>query len=205
MVAIYGQTDKIMLKHMLDEKEVGFYATAVAICCMWNFVLSAIIDSLTPSIMEAHEKDYGRFHSLNKLLYCIVFYLSAAVSVAFLVGGKWIIWLLYGEQFLPAAGPLRIITWYTAFSYLGVARDCWIVCENKQKYLKYIYAAAAISNVLLNLIFIPVWGTCGAAVASLAAQVITVLVVPFFIQEMRPNSIMMLEAIFFKGVRNKKS
>ncbi len=50
--------------------------------------------------------------------------------------------------------PLRIITWYTAFSYLGVARNAWIVCENKQKYLKWVYGAAAVSNVIFEFLFL---------------------------------------------------
>ena len=204
MVAIYGQTDKIMLKHMLNEAEVGFYATATALCSMWTFILSAIIDSLTPAIMQSHENDKEKYERYNKLLYCIVFYLSAVVSLAFVVGGKLAITILYGEAYLPAVAPLMVVTWYTAFSYLGVARNPWIVCENKQKYLKYIYISAAFVNVVLNLLLIPIWGTIGAAVASLVAQVVTVMVVPFFIKDMRKNSIMMLEAICFKGVLSRK-
>ena len=69
---------------------------------------------------------------------------------------------------------------------------------NRQKYLKYIYMSAAIANVMLNCIFIPIWGASGAAVASLASQIITTLVVPFFIKEMRENSIMIVKAILFK-------
>ena len=204
MVAIYAQTDKIMLKHMLNEAEVGFYATATALCSMWTFVLSAIIDSLTPAIMQSHENDKEKYERYNKLLYCIVFYLSAVVSLAFVVGGKLAITILYGEAYLPAVAPLMVATWYTAFSYLGVARNSWVVCEKKQKYLKYIYVSSALVNVVLNLLLIPIWGTIGAAVASLVAQVVTVMVVPFFIKDMRKNSIMMLEAICFKGVFDGK-
>ena len=204
MVAIYGQTDKIMLKHMLSEAEVGYYATATALCSMWTFILSAIIDSLTPVIMQSHENDKDKCDRYNKLLYCIVFYLSALVSVAFILGGKLAIKILYGAAYLPAVAPLMVVTWYTAFSYLGVARNAWVVCEKKQKYLKYIYISSALVNVVLNFLLIPIWGTVGAAVASLMAQFFTVMVVPFFIKEMRRNSVMMLEAICFKGVLDRK-
>lgn len=201
MVAIYGQTDKIMLKHMINDAEIGYYATATAICSMWCFVLSAIIDSITPPIMQAYSKDKVKYNYLNRALYCIVFYISAFVSIIFTVFGEFVITILYGDTYLPAVAPLRIITWYTAFSYLGVARNAWIVCENKQKHLKYIYATAAFSNVILNIIFIPWLGAVGAAIASLFAQIITTIVVPFFIKDMRSNSIMIIEAIFFIGLK----
>lgn len=203
MVAVYGQTDKIMLKHMISENEIGYYALAVSLCGVWTFVLSAIIDSLVPSIMQAYQEDRQKFKQLNRLLYCIVFYVSAIVSILFMVFGKLAIDILYGEAYLPAAAPLKIITWYTAFSYFGVARNAWVVCENKQRYLKYIYLSAAISNVVLNLVFIPSFGASGAAIASLVAQIITTMVAPFFIKEMRENSIMMMEAILFKGIKRR--
>lgn len=202
MVAVYGQTDKLMLKQMISDEEIGFYATATAVCGMWCFVLSAIIDSLYPSIMESHSAgDEAGFERKNKLLYAIVFYVSMVVSMGFVLLAKPVILILYGEAYLPAVNPLRIITWYTAFSYLGVARNAWIVAKDRQKYLIWIYLSAAVVNVLLNLALIPLWGASGAALASLAAQVLTTMVVPFFIKPLRRNSMMMVEAILLKGIK----
>lgn len=84
--------------------------------------------------------------------------------------------ILYGETYLPAVGPLRIVVWYTAFSYLGVARNAWMVCENRQKYLKYLYISAAALNIVLNLALIPPWGASGAAAASLITQISTTVI-----------------------------
>lgn len=201
MVSIYGQTDKVMLKHMVNEAETGFYSTATVICGLWGFIIYAIIDSMTPPIMEAHQNNHQKFNRLNRLLYCIIFYVCAFVSLVFTIFGEQLIGILYGAEYLPAALPLKIVTWYTAFSYLGGARNAWVVCENAQKYLKFIYSAAAVCNVLLNYILIPFYGAAGAAIASLATQIITIIVIPFFIRGMRENSIMMVEAIFFRGLK----
>lgn len=204
MVAIYGHTDKLMLKQMINETEVGYYSTAVTVCGMWCFVLSAIIDSLYPSIMEAHKTDAKLFDKRNKQLYAIVFYVSISVSILFQMFAPMVIWILYGEQYMPAVNPLRIITWYTAFSYLGVARDAWMVCNDKQKYLKYIYILASMLNIVLNIVFIPFWGASGAAFASLITQICTSICLPFFIKDIRPNAKLMLEAIALKDVFSKR-
>lgn len=200
MVSVYSQTDKIMLKQMISDTEIGYYGRAVSLSTVWCFVLQAIIDSVYPSIMQAYGKDEQTFQKRNKQLYAIVFYLSLTVSAGFTLLAKPIVTILLGDAYLGAVAPLRIITWYTAFSYLGVARNPWIVCQNKQKYMLPVYIISALANVILNLIFIPMWGASGAAVASLAAQVLTTMVVPFFIKPLRENSKMMLEAIFFRGV-----
>lgn len=203
MVAIYGQTDKLMLKQMLDTTAVGYYSTATAICAMWTFVLQAIIDSIYPTILKLKGQDEYLYERKNKQLYAITFYISIFVSVLFLLLGDLAIRILYGEAYAPAGLPLKIVTWYTAFSYLGVARNAWVVCERKQKYLKYLYIVAAIMNVILNFIIIPYWGAAGAAAASLITQIFTSIVLPLFIKGMRRNSILMLQAIVFYDVFGK--
>ncbi|MBQ7384675.1 MAG: oligosaccharide flippase family protein [Clostridia bacterium] len=199
MVAIYGQTDKLMLKQMINETEVGLYSTAVAICGMWVFLLSAVIDSVYPSIMQANGKDEELFKKRNRQLYAFVFYLSMFVSLMFQIFAPLVIKILYGEQYMGAVAPLRIVTWYTAFSYLGVARNAWIVCKGAQKYLKYIYFGSALANVVFNLMLIPHLGASGAAIASLVAQISTI-VLPLFIKPLRENTLLMLEGIMLKGI-----
>ena len=46
MVAIYGQTDKLILKQMMDETVIGY----VTIYSMCTFVLAAIIDAMYPTM-----------------------------------------------------------------------------------------------------------------------------------------------------------
>lgn len=201
MVAIYGQTDRLMLKQMLGDSSVGYYSLASSLSNMWVFVLQAIIDSMYPTIIGLYGKDKKQFEKKNRQLYAIVIYVSIAAAVCFVIFAPLIIRLLYGDAYLPAIGPLRIITWYTIFAFLGVARNAWIVCENQQKYLKYMYLSAAIINIVLNYFMIPLWGASGAALASLITQICTSMILPCFWKEMRPNVKLMLEAFMFKKIR----
>lgn len=197
MVAVYGQTDKLMLKHMAGSEELGYYSTAVSVCGAWCFVLGAIIQSMHPPIMEAFDRDRAEFERKNRRLYALVFYLSAAVSLGLTLLGSTAVKLLYGQAYLPAAKPLRILTWYTGFSYLGVAREAWVVCMERQKDLKYIYVLSALVNVAMNLLLIPRWGASGAALASLLAQMSTIIA-PFFMKGMGENARLMRDAILWR-------
>lgn len=199
MVAIYGQTDKMMLKYMLSETEVGYYSTASTLSTVWVFVLAAIISSLSPAIVRLKKNgDDKEYRRKNRQLYGIVFYLSIGVSLLFTLFAPIIIRILYGEEYLGSISPLRVITWYVAFSYLGVARDIWLVCENKQKYSKYMYIIAAIANVGLNYIMISKWGVTGAAAASLITQIMTSILIPLLWKDMRENVILIIQAILCK-------
>lgn len=202
MVAIYGQTDKIMLKLLLSETEVGYYSTASSISTMWCFILSAIITSLSPSITrlkeEGNEIDYRR---KNRQLYGLIFYISIAASSLITILASLIIKILYGEAYAGSVAPLRVIVWYVAFSYLGVARDIWLVCENKQRYSKYMYVIAAIANVGMNFLLIPLWGATGAATATLITQILTSIVIPLLWKDTRENVRLIGEAIVCIDIR----
>lgn len=201
MVAVYSQTDKIMLKHIIGATETGYYSTAVSLCNIWCFILIAIIDSMSPVIMKLFNDDYEKYKKMNRLLYSIVFYISIIVSLIFLVFGDFIVNTLYGKEYLPAVIPLKILTWYSAFSYLGVARNIWIVCEKKQKYLLLVYIVSAFLNIILNIILIPILHASGAAIASLLAQILTTIIVPFFIKDIKNNSILMIEGILLRNIK----
>lgn len=200
MVSVYASTDKLMLKPMLGEDAVGHYSLASTISVSWAFALAAIIDSLYPEIVQSFQTDRLRYERKNRQLYAIVFYTSLLVSAMICVAARPLIAIIYGEAYLPAVGPLRIVVWYTAFSYLGVARNAWMVCENRQKYLKYLYISAAALNIVLNLALIPPWGASGAAAASLITQISTTVILPAVIKPLRPNCRLMLDAVLLRGV-----
>ena len=205
MVAVYNCTDRFMLKHMLSEAEVGYYAIATSLASVWTFILAAIIDSVFPGIMRAYQSDKEQFTQHNRKLYALIFYLSISVSAAITLLAHPAVRILYGVAYLPAVLPMEVITWYTAFSYLGVARNAWVVCESKQKYLTPLYVGSALINVVLNYLLIPRWGAAGAAAASLMTQISTTFVFPLIIKPLRPNGVLMCEAVILKNVFTKKN
>ena len=207
MVAIYGQTDKIMLKGMLNSEAVGFYSTGVSVCNMWVFLLTAVIESARPLILEKRKENKDEYEKRLSMLYSAIIGLASLVAIIFTIFAEPIVLILYGKAYLPAANCLRVLTWATMFSYLGVSRSIWMVAEGKQKYEKRLAISGAICNVILNLILINLIGAIGASIATLVTQIFTNFVVGFFIKEIRPNSKLILKAFdlrpWFKRLKPK--
>ncbi len=201
MVAVYGYTDRLMLKNMVDNETLGYYSLAASISTMWVFLLMAVIDSVYPTIINLFRKDKIAFEKKNRQLYAIVIYSSFTVALLLTFSGEFFITLIYGAAYKLANEPLKITVWYVAFSYLGVARNAWIVCNGYQKYLKYMYFGAAVINVFLNYLFIPLMGASGAAFASLITQIFTSMILPSFIKDMRPNVKLMIDAFMLKNLK----
>ena len=195
MVTIFAQTDKIMIKMMMNESATGYYGAAVACAGMTSFVFAAIIDSFRPSVFEGQKVGEGVFSYRLTMLYSIIIYLSLAQSVVMSVMSKLIIFILYGEAYYPAVDALRIVVWYTTFSYMGSVRNIWILTNEKQKYLWQINLFGAVANVILNYILIPLIGINGAAVASLLTQFFTNVIVGYIIKPIRPNNKLIVESL----------
>lgn len=200
MVVIYAQMDKVMIGKMLSNADVGLYSVGVGISGLWTFILIAIINSFRPSIVEAYNVNRKKYKKQLVSLYSIIIWTSIFVSLGICLFAKWMILLLYGKEYIGAISALRIVTWYTGFSYLGVARNIWTVCEEKQRYEKFFAFSGVVANLLLNFMLIPVLGINGAAIASLSTQIVTNVLVPLCNKNTRENSIHILKAFNPKNI-----
>ena len=108
---------------------------------------------------------------------------------------SWIIRLLYGMEYGPAAGLLRLVVWYTTFAHLGLVRDIWILSKEKQSVLWKINIFGALTNVALNFILIPQFGAMGAAAASLATQFAVNTGACFVLKSLRGSGKLMLRSM----------
>ena len=209
MSATYSQMDRIMIGSMMTDVDVGLYTTATAICGMWLFVPNAIINSFRPKILElkkqGNEESYMR---RLEQLYSSIIWLCIFASVVICILGNFVIRILYGDDYIGAVSALRIAIWYETFAMIGTARGIWILCENKNKYVKYYLGIGAVVNLILNYVMIPVWGINGAAVATLITQIITSMIAPLLFKETRYHTLIVLRAFvgcwFFENRRINK-
>lgn len=186
MVTIFAQTDRIMLKLMIDEAAVGFYSAAASCAGLTTFVFVAIIDSARPAILEAKQKSCEQFQYRMKLLFMVIISLALLQSLVISILAKFVVAVLYGSEYGATVDVLRIIVWYTTFSYLGAVRDIWILAEEKQRCLWRINLSGVAANVVLNAVLIPQYGINGAAFASLITQIFTNIIMGWIIKTIRP-------------------
>ncbi len=191
MVTIFAQTGTIILKHLVSDAATGYYSAAITCAGFTSFIFSAIIDSFRPSVFESKNVSKEAFENKVVTLYSIVTFLAIAQSIAITLFAP-IIVRMYGEAYIPATNALRIVIWYTTFSYMGPVRNIWLLAEEKQKYLWMINLFGALANIIMNYIFIPLWGIEGAALTALLTQIFTNFILGFIIKPIRRNNVLIL-------------
>ena len=201
MIVIYSKADSIILGKMIDETTVGYYSAATTLCNAWPFILTAIIDSATPIIIDTYKDNKQEYKKKIKQLYATVFYISFVVAIGICLFARYIIIIPYGYEYIPSIIPLRIVCWSTIFAYLGVARSAWMQCENKLKYEALLSFFGAFFNVAINLIMIRNFGIIGASIALVITQFVTNVLFVYLIKGTRENAKLILDAIMLKGIK----
>ncbi|MBN2643735.1 MAG: flippase [Victivallales bacterium] len=164
---IYMRIDQVMIKQMLGDAEVGYYAVAVRLVELWYFLPMIICSSLFPSIIRARNISEEHYHHRLQMLFSFMFWMAVAIALGATFTGKYIITWLYGAEYINSIPVLVIYVWATIFVFYGVAAGKWLVNEGLQRYSLYLSLLGCIFNVTLNIIFIRWFKLYGAAIATL--------------------------------------
>lgn len=169
---IYTNLDTVMLNAMCGDSVVGLYSAAVKI----KGVLVGIVTSLAAVLMPRvayylSNKKYELFYAVSAKAINFIFLIGLPITIYFTMFSKPSILLLSGNSFIDAVAPMRIIM-PTVF-FIGLTNILGIqmlVPLKKEKTVLLSEIIGAIVDLVLNLIFIPMYGAAGAALGTLAAE-----------------------------------
>lgn len=204
-IILYARMDKIMIGYYLGETNVGFYTAAVTLSELINFVPQSIITSARPVIFESAKDSEFKYKRRIIQLYCIVFYFCLLVCLFIFIFSDWIVELVYGIEYISASISFKILSFANIFSLLGVARTILLVCQNKMSYLKNFTFLGSLTNLILNMILIPIYGISGAAIATFFTQLSVFTVFPLLYKETRKDVGLFFESLkIFKYLHLKR-
>ncbi len=195
MITLFQSTDHIMLKLIKGDAENGFYTAAVTSAVVCQFVYTAVVDSMRPIILGYKKSNPVEYERNISRLYSITTYACFAQAVVFTIFAKHIIWILYGEAYLPSVPVLQVMVWFVMFSFMGSVRNIWILAEGKQSILWKMNLAGAIINISMNFALIWKLGALGAAIATLSTQILINFVFGFIVKPLRENNRLLLKGL----------
>ena len=202
IVASFSTVDKIMLKAIVGEIENGLYSAAYNLAGSTSFLYSALIESQRPTIVGIANADKEAFESRVKSLFSMMFWVSVIQNIGFTVFGKLIVKILLGEEYMKAVPVFRVLTWFTTFSYIGAARNVWILATDNHRHLWRINLIGATCGLIMNYLLIRNFGMIGAAVTAILTQFITNYLTGFVFKDVRPVNELLLQALDPRNILN---
>ena len=196
-ILIYMRIDQIMIGQMLGDKEVGLFSAAARVSEVWYFIPVAIVSSVFPSVIAAKQLDEALYIRRLQRLYNLMVGISLAIAVFTTFFSEWIISLLFGANYMQAAGVLSIHIWGCIFVFLGVASGQWYLNENLQRFAFMMALLGMLVKLCLNYIMIPAYGIEGAAIATVISLIVATLILDFVHKKTRGMFWMKIKSIFF--------
>jgi len=194
-VAIYVKIDQVMLGEMLGNKAVGIYSAAVRLSELWYFIPVAIVSSVTPALIEARKINEKLYYERLARLFRLVVWIGFAIAIPTTFASGLVIKLIYGQQYMSSGTVLAIHIWAIIAVSLGVAQSVWTVNEGLMKWALVRTSIGAISNIVLNLLLIPVYGVIGAAVATVVSYCLSDVIANAFYKKTRRIFVLELKAM----------
>jgi O-antigen/teichoic acid export membrane protein len=170
---VFCYADTLLIGYFMSDGDVGIYRTAFQLTSAATFTTLAFHTVLYPKISTWAAR--GQLTEIeNSLARAFTYSLFLAIPACL---GGWILgerllYYLYGASFVagsPAFFFLLLVQVVNVFMFLGTMS---LNALNRPKDAFWITVIAAIANILLDIILIPILGITGAAVATLIAMTI---------------------------------
>lgn len=192
-VSLYASLDRVMLGFMTDDSEVGYYGAAAKI----KNILVAFITSLGNVLMPrasycVEHNQWEEFRRLTNKALKFVFFSSAPFMLFSIMFAKEVILFVSGEEYLPAVLGMQVIL--PTILFIGITGLIGIqifVPLGKEKYVLYSEIAGAITDLVLNAILIPKYQSTGAAIGTLMAELVVLLVQLYYLDRVKDNNPML--------------
>lgn len=171
---LYNQVDVTMLGVWCTDEVVGYYSNGIKIIRIVNSVTTAISSTIIPRMCMYYKNnrnsDFGNLFNKTLRIICMIIF-PGTVGLAML--SKDIVVFFWGEAFLPTASMLLILSpmlIVIGSSYL--IGSVTLTATNNEKYLMYATILGAGTNICLNMLLINSMEMKGAAIASLASELV---------------------------------
>ena len=175
---VYTNLDTLMLGFLAADADVGYYNAALKVKSVLVTLVTALGAVLLPrSSWYVEQGRIEDFHRMTQKALRFVLLTATAVTVYFILYAKECILVLSGEAFLPAEMSMRIIM--PTVLLIGLTNVIGIqtlVPLGKEMVVLWSEIAGAVVDLILNMILIPRYQADGAAVGTLAAEVVVLAV-----------------------------
>ncbi|MAG08671.1 hypothetical protein CMO89_04305 [Candidatus Woesearchaeota archaeon] len=175
---LISATDKYMILFYLGAEKVGQYSYVYSLLNIVYLFVNILNIVIGPYIYHAWNiKDRIKLNLLLNLLlkYCLLLGIPAIIGIWIL--DKEIVTLVSALKYINVVSLIPYLLLFPLFLVLAIALQHVLIIQNKTKLIGIIYTAAAVLNIVLNIILIPRLGIYGAAIATTIAHFLVFMLI----------------------------
>lgn len=171
--SIYGKVDTTMLGIMSGDKNAGLYSNGLKIVDMVISTSTAVTTVFMPRLSSFYVHNKDEFTKLIKQGNSVLSFITPPLAVGLFVVAPKAVVLLFGTAFLESATIIRVLCVLIIVKGFGNLL-CFqlVMCTGNEKERIPATFFGSLSNVIMNIILIPVMAGVGSAIASVISETI---------------------------------
>ena len=167
---IVDAINRPLMEQYVGLEGIGLYAIASKFPGLLSLINAGFITSWQISVLDEFGKEgYSAFY--NKIFRIVVLLLSS-VLIIITLGSKLFIELFSTPQYYAAWKFIPYLTFGVLLSNVAGFVGCNFSATRESKYYFYSSVWAAVCALILNILFIPIYGVWGAVMSSLLSFVV---------------------------------
>ncbi|GEM_PF-1340169 len=170
LIAVLSGTASVMILRFYrpeDFADVGLYTRALAVTNL-VMLLPRAVGPMLYSKWSGSSSDIVPQVEMVSRLHCVY---GLLVAIVLLVGGKYVLWLLYGHEFIAANHALQILGFATAIQAVFDPINNLLASRGKAGHMIVILAISSAVQLVSSAILVRHYGSQGAALGMLLAAI----------------------------------
>ena len=185
-IELYTLLDTTMITYFCSSEDVAYYSNSIKIVKMIIVVVTSLGTVLLPRLSRYVKE--GNIEGCNKIVntvLSILLFIFLPAGIGIILISDNLVPLLFGSTFLPAALTLKITALLIyALGFSNLFGTQILLSFGAEKKLLLCTIIGAVSNICMNLTFIPIYQENGAAVASVISEAIVTIMTFIFSRKM---------------------
>ncbi|MDY6836861.1 MAG: flippase [Thermodesulfobacteriota bacterium] len=167
---LYITTNFFLIRIIQSAAEVGFYGGAYRIIQKCGIVAVSIVAAVFPVFSKLSQSSVSSLALAHEKTLKFLVAISLPVVVIVICMSKKITTILFGTNVLEIAQSLKILAFCLVLNFSNLLFKFTLNAMNKQLLYRRNILVAFVTNLVLALLLIPVYGHIGACVAFLASS-----------------------------------
>lgn len=156
-----------------NEAVIASYKVATQIPTALSFIPTALVIYIYPYFAEHKEDKSWCLRSYKKILFLMGTLNIFILGILYIMAPQ-IVQITFGKQYLDSVIPFRIlsVSYFFSGTFRTIAGNL-LVTQRKLKYNMFVAIFSGTLNIVLDVLLISMWGSNGAAIATLLITVVT--------------------------------
>jgi len=183
-INFYTNSNVFILGLFAPANIVGYFAAADKVRMAFQGILSPMSQSVFPYVNNLLSESYDRFISFNKKLLKIALIAGAIISITVFLLAEPIVNIVLGKEYQTSIPVLRIIAWLPMVIFISNVLGIQTMLPlNKKKSFSIILFFAAMINLTLSFIIVPMYFEIGTSISVLMTEIFVSLAFFVFVKK----------------------